>query len=175
MTRHSDRDPLVGSDAPSEAQQERRWYYHNFRQAFGKMGATYALGRGPDTRWFVECILPTGDKRRLGSWPDFEQGLRVQDYCVGRDTAVKMALIQLYEHANYDPMEKLLEDALTFGELPRRRIRVTVEIDVDMRGTDEEIKYYIEASCRTMTCAKAARVTEMDGPRITEPRPEPET
>jgi hypothetical protein len=119
----------------------------------------------------VHCVLPDGTTAQLGLWDNFEDGLRVQDYCVQRDTVVKMALIELYENTNDEPLTKLLEDALTFGQLPRRRVRLTVELDVEMRGTDEEIKSYAVFHCRGGSGVRAARVTGFDGPRIEEPRP----
>lgn len=157
----------------SEAQQERRWFYHSYRQAFGRNGSAYGLGRTINQRWAVDCVLPNGTKRRLGAWDDFEDGLKVQDYCVQRDTAVKMCLIELYEHGNPDPLEKLVTDARTFGQLPRRRVRVTLEVDVEMRGTDEEIKTYLLFHLRGGISIKAARVTGFEGPRIKEPELSP--
>lgn len=164
----------ISTDSPDEGtidQQERRWYFNNFRQASGRGGSAYALARDTNNRWHVLCYLPDGEARPLGIWDDFESGLRVQDYCVQRDTAVKMALIELWENGNYDPMDKLLSDAVTFGQLPRRRVRLTLEVDVDMRGTDDEIKTYALFHMRGASSVRAARVTGFEGPRIEEPRP----
>lgn len=156
----------------SEQQQERRWYVANYRQAAGRGGSAYALMLSPDKRWVVECVLSDGSKRRLGAVDDYETALRVQDYCVQRDTAVKLALIELYQNANYDPMEKLLADAASFGQLPRRRVRLSLDVDVEMRGTDDEIKTYLLFHLRGGVSVKAARVTSFDGPRIEEPHPQ---
>lgn len=155
----------------SEAQRERRWYYTNFRQASGRGGSAYGVGRTADDRWGVECVLPNGDHKKLGVLDTWEQALRVQDYCVQRDVAVKLAMIELYEHANYEPMEKLLADGLTFGQLPRRRMRVTLEVDVEMRGTDDEIASYLLFHTRSGSSIRAARVTTLVGPPLEEPRP----
>lgn len=160
-----------GTIEGSEAQRERRWYYTQFRQASGRGGSAYGVGRTADERWGVECVLPNGDHKKLGVLDTWEQALRVQDYCVQRDVAVKLAMIELYEHANYEPMEKLLADALTFGQLPRRRMRVTLEVDIEMRGTDDEIANYLLFHTRAGSSIKAARVMEIVGPPMEAPRP----
>lgn len=172
MSRFSDGATLsTETREGSEAQRERRWYYTNFRQASGRGGSAYGVGRTQDDRWGVECVLPDGTHRKLGVLDTWEQALRVQDYCVQRDVAVKLAMIELYEHANYEPMEKLLADALTFGQLPRRRMRVTLEVDVEMRGTNDEISNYLLFHTRAGSSIKAARIVEMEGPELEEPRP----
>lgn len=171
MTRFSDGEPLIGGPDGSVAQQERRWYYTQFRQAQGKDASSYGLGRTEDSRWGVECVLPGGTHRRLGIWDSWEDAIRVQDYCVQRDTVTKMCLIELYENANYEPLEKLLGDAIAFGQLPRRRVRLTIEVDVEMRGTDDEIRTYALFHTRAGSGIRAARVTSFDGPRLEEPRP----
>lgn len=166
--RHSDRAPLISAEERegSEAQRERRWFYTTFRQAGGKGGATYGVGRTPDDKWGIECVLPDGTHRRLGVVDSWEDAARIQDYCVQRDIATKLAMIELYEHANYEPLEKLLKDALVFGQLPRRRMRVTLEVDVDMRGTDDEIKTYLLFHARSGASVSAARVVSIDGPSL---------
>lgn len=152
---------------------ERRWYYHAFRQAFGRGGSAYALSRNAsNNEWRLECVLPDTSKRSLALLETYEEALRVMDYCVHRDTAVKLALIELYENANPDPLERLINDGKVFGELPRRRMRFTVTVDVEMRGTDTEIISYLEAHLRHAgTFVKAAKVTGVEGPRLEEPRP----
>lgn len=160
----------LGGLAGSEDQQVHRWYVTNYRQANGRPGAAYELAHDPEMRWSVACVLPDGTKRRLAVFDDYETGLRVQDYCVQRDTVVKMSLIELYENGNPDPLEKLIYDAATFGQLPRRRVRLTLEVDVEMRGTDDEIKTYALFHTRAGSGIKAARVIDFEGPRIEEPR-----
>ena len=154
------------------ASQERRWYYHAFRQAWGRAGSTYGLSRtaGSNT-WRLECILPNNTKRALALLDNYEEALRVMDYCAHRDTAIKLALVELYENANPDPLEKLINDGRVFGDLPRRRMRVTLQLDVEMRGTDEQIKSYVELHCRSGLSVKAARTVNLEGPRLEEPRP----
>lgn len=172
MTRFADGAPLITNEG-TEDQQERRWYYKNFRQSFGRSGSAYGLMRLEDGRWRVDCILDPqdpGSAKRLGVWDSWEDALRVQDYCVQRDVVCKLALIQLYEHANYEPMEKFLTDAVAFGQLPRRRLRVTLEIDIEHRGTDEEAKAYALVHLRTVGGIKAARVVSIEGPRLEEPK-----
>jgi hypothetical protein len=169
VTRFSDGEPLITPEG-SDSQRERRWYYTNFRQAAGRSGSAYGVGHTADDRWGIECVLPDGTKRRLGAVDRWEDALRIQDYCVQRDTAVKLAIIELYENANYTPLEKLLADALTFGQLPRRRMRVTLEVDVEMRGTDDEIATYLLFHARSGSSVRAARVTSIEGPRLEEPR-----
>lgn len=167
-------DYQPGLDQPdpgsSEDQQVRRWYITNYRQANGRSGSAYALARDINNRWTVQCVFADGTTAQLGLWDDFESGLKVQDYCVQRDTVVKLALIELYENANEEPLIKLLNDALTFGQLPRRRVRLTMEVDIEMRGTDDEIKAYAIFHCRGGSGVRAARVIDFDGPRIEEPR-----
>jgi len=160
----------LGGLAGSEDQQVQRWYVTNYRMANGRPGSAYELAHDANMRWSVACVLPDGSKRRLAVTENYESGLRVQDYCVQRDTLVKLSLIELYENGNPDPLEKLIDDALTFGQLPRRRVRLTLEVDVEMRGTDEEIKTYALFHTRAGSGIKAARVTDFDGPRIEEPR-----
>lgn len=172
MPRYADREPLTPDEREgSEAQRERRYYYQNFRQAVGRSGAAYGVAKLDDGMLAVDCILDDGTTRRLGVWSDWSDAVKVQDYCVQRDVATKLALIQLYEYANYLPLEKLLEDAVAFGELPRRRVRLTLEVDVDMRGTDEEIASYVLFHTRAGSSVKAARVVKFDGPRLKEPKP----
>ena len=156
----------------SDDQQERRWYFHNFRSAAGRGGSAYGLARDDNMNWHVLCYLPSGDVRPLGIY-DFETGLRVQDYCVKRDTVVKMALIELWERSNSEPFERLLEDAQAFGELPRRLVRLKLEVQVELRGTDAEIENYVLQHCRGASGIRAARVIpgSFDGPRIEEPSP----
>lgn len=168
MSRYSDTNPLI-IESPSDNQQERRWYYTNFRKAFGQSGSAYGIARTEDDRWLVDCHLPDGRKLKLGTWNEWEEALKIQDYCVQRDVMVKMALIELYEHANYEALESLLTDALLFGRLPRRRVRVTLEVDIEMRGTDEEISSYLLLHVRSGTAIKTARVAGIDGPRLEEP------
>lgn len=172
MTRLGD-----SADRPSDNagdslwQKERRWYVH-FRQAnIGAHGtpAAYGLARTSDDRWLVDCQIPGREPMRLGVWNLYEDALRVQDYCVTRDTATKLALAQLHEQANYEPLEKLLADAVQFGQLPRRRVRVTLEVDVELRGTDDEIKSYLLQHARSGISIKAARVVSLEGPRLEEP------
>jgi len=160
----------VGGTEGSVEQRERRWYVNSYRQAAGRQGSAYAVEREADSDvWWVKVYLPNGEQRHLGHY-DFETALRVQDYCVSRDTVTKLALIQLWEYGNSDPIEKLLTDAQTFGELPRRRVALTIEVHMDMRGTDEEIKNYVQQHMRTSPRCKAARVVDFNGPRIEEPR-----
>ena len=167
-------DYQPGSDQPdpgsSEDQQVHRWYATNYRQANGSAGSAYQLAPDDQMRWRVSCILPNGVARSLALVEDYESGLRIQDYCVQRDTMVKLSLIELYENANADPLEKLIDDALTFGQLPRRRVRLTLEVDVEMRGTDDEIKTYALFHMRSVSSVRAARVIGFEGPRIEEPR-----
>lgn len=153
------------------ASAERRWYYHAFRQAWGKAGSTYGLSRDRENTWRLECILPGGIKRSLALLDSYEEALRTMDYCAHRDTAVKLALVELYENANPDPLEKIINDGKMMGELPRRRLRLTVVVDVEMRGTDEEIRAYVEFHTRAGSSIKAAKVTDVSGPRLEEPRP----
>lgn len=151
---------------------ERRWFYHAYRQAWGRGGSAYGLARSANNNeWRLECILPDGTHRALALLDTYEQALRVMDYCTHRDTAVKLALAELYENANPDPLERLINDGRVFGELPRRRLRVTVELDVEMRGTDEEIKSYIHHHIRTSPHIKNVAVGPVTGPRLEEPRP----
>lgn len=155
---------------------ERRWYVM-FRQAHvGAHGTPAACGlvRSEDPNgnvsWVVDYRIVGREAMRLGSWSSYEEALRVQDYCVTRDTATKLALAELYERANYEPLAKLLEDAVQFGQLPRRRVRITLEVDVEMRGTDEEIKSYLLLHARSGISIKAARVIDIEGPRLSEPQ-----
>lgn len=157
--------------AESEEMQERRWFALNYRQSAGRMGSSYGLVRGPDGRFGIDCILPDHTLRRLGVVDSYEDALKIQDYCVQRDNVVKMCLIELYEHGNYEPMDKLMSDAVNFGQLPRRRVRLTLEVDVEMRGTDEEIRAYAIQHIRHGSGVRAARVSKFEGPRIEEPRP----
>lgn len=156
-----------------QAFEERRWYYHAFRQAFGRGGSTYALSRSrtQENSWRIECILPGGNRRTLAALDSYEDALRLLDYCTHRDMAVKLALIQLYEHGNIEPLEKLVAEGKITGELPRRRATLQLSIVVEMRGTDEEIRSYVEAHCRASLHIKAARVTQLAAPRLEEPRP----
>lgn len=165
------------SDKPGDSlwASERRWYVM-FRQAHvGAHGSPAACGlaRSEDSEgtvaWIVDYRVQGRDPMRLGSWPSYEEALRVQDYCVTRDTATKLALAELYEHANYEPLEKLLKDAVQFGQLPRRRVRITLEVDVEMRGTDAELQAYTLQHVRSGISVRAARVVTIEGPRIEEP------
>ena len=168
--RYSDRAPLTQDEREGSIEQrERRWFYTQYRQAQGKSAAAYGVGRTEDNRWGVECVLHDGRRMRIGVWSQWEEALRVQDYCVQRDIATKLALIELYENANYEPLRKLTSDALTFGQLPRRRLRVTMELEVEMRGTDDEIRSYLNFHVRTASRVSAARVTKLEGPRLEEP------
>jgi hypothetical protein len=120
--------------------------------------------------WIVDYRIGSKDPLRIHVCDSYESALRLQDYCVTRDMATKLALAELYERGNYEPMEKLVADALTFGQLPRRRVRLTLEVDVEMRGTDEEISSYLLLHARSGISVKAARVTGFNGPRLTEPQ-----
>ena len=150
--------------------QERRWYYYAHRQAFGRNGSTYAFACSPDGQLVITCTLPDGTQRRLGLVPDYESGLRALDYCSQHDNLVKIAMIKLYEHFNPEPLANLLIEAVQFGELPRRRVKMVVEVELDMRGSDDEMKNYLLLHMRGATGVRAAKVNEVSGPRIEEPR-----
>lgn len=150
--------------------EERRWYFHGFRQIKG--GAAYGLQRSPDNQWIVSITLPDRDNRRLFGVPDYESGLRAQDYCTRHDTLVKIALIELDQNGNPEQMQKLRAEAIEWGELPRRRMRLTIEVDVDMRGTNAEIQYYVETSIRSAANVTGAKCKFIEGPEIREPRPQ---
>lgn len=151
--------------------EERRWFYYGWRDAVNRSGSAYGLSRSPDNRWFIEVYLPGNIKRRMFGVPELESGLKAQDYCVRNDTQAKIALMQLDENGDTDQLEKLRSDAITMGELPKRRMRLTIDVDVMMRGTDEEIKYYVCSALRSAPSVVGARVTFIDGPKIEEPRP----
>ena len=162
---------MIEHTPESEAMQERRWYYHSFRQAFGRAGSAYGLARSPDNRWFLDVLLPDGTKRRLFMVPDFEAGLRSQDYCSKHDTLVKIALIEADTKGDLDHLEQLLVDSIEFGEMPKRRLVLSMEVEVFMRGTDEEIKSHMLLAIRSNSGVSAAKINFIDGPRIEEPRP----
>lgn len=172
MSRLGDSAQLPSDNAGDSLwQAERRWYVH-FRQSHvGAHGSPAACGlaRTADDRWLVDWRIAGREPMRLGTWDLYEDALRVQDYCVTRDTATKLALAELHERANYEPLEKLLADAVAFGQLPRRRVRLTIEVDVEMRGTDAEIQAYSLQHVRSGISVRAARITQFDGPRIEEP------
>jgi hypothetical protein len=151
--------------------QERRYYYLNYRQSFGRSGSSVAIGRDSAQHLFISVIMPDGQHLRLGFAADYEEALRIQDYCIKHDTLVKLALIELYEKGNYDPMEAFLEQAKQFGDLPRRKLTLNVEVTVEMSGSDNEIINYMLMHIRGAISVKSAKVSLMEGPRLTEPRP----
>jgi hypothetical protein len=159
-------------EQPSVESAERRWYFTNFRQAFGKAGSAYGLATDDKNpgRWKLACILPGGSLLNVANDLEYEEGLRLQDYCAQRDTATKMALMEVYENGNFKPILDWVEKGKALGALPRRRMKVTLELEVESRGSDEEIKSYLIMHARSSTSVMAAVVTNMAGPRLTEPR-----
>ncbi len=159
-------------EQPSIESAERRWYFTNFRQAFGKGGSAYGLAQDDKNpgRWKLACVLPGGTLLNVANDLDYEEGLRLQDYCAQRDTATKLNLMEVYENGNFQPILDWVERGKALGALPRRRMTVTVELEVESRGSDEEIKSYLIMHARSSTSVMAARVTNLAGPRLTEPR-----
>lgn len=156
----------------SEESQERRWYFVNYRQAFGKGGSAYGLATDPKNpgMWRLGCVLPNGTLMPVANQLTYEEGLRLQDYCTQRDTATKLALMEVFENGNFDPILDLIERGKALGALPRRRMTVTLELEVESRGSDEEIKSYLVMHARSSTSVMSARVTNLAGPRLNEPR-----
>lgn len=159
----------MNDTSASEAMQERRWYTHSVRQYRNSAG--YVLSRSPDNRWFLEIILPEGLKRRLFGVDDYEAGLRAQDFCSKHDTRVKICLAELDLNGNLDLMEALQTEAVEAGELPRRRIKFTIELEVETRDTDEATKNQLMLTIRQNMAVTSALIKYVDAPRIKEPRP----
>lgn len=158
----------------TEEMEERRWFVLNYRSAAGRNAAAYGITRSPDNRWFIEIWLPDAVKRKLFGVPDFESAMRAQDYCAKHDTLVKIALIQL-DLGDPDQMSKLRTDAIELGELPKRRMRLTIDVEVHMRGTNDQISYYVESLLRGSSSVTGAKVRFIEGPELKEPRPQVET
>jgi hypothetical protein len=154
----------------SDEMEERRWYINGYRSAAGRNAAAYGLTRSPDNRWFIEIWLPNEIKRKLFGVPDYESGMRAQDYCAKHDTLVKIALIHL-DQGEPEQMSKLRRDAIELGELPNRRMRLTLDIEVVMRGTNDQISYYVESLLRGSSSVTGAKTRFIEGPELKEPRP----
>ena len=154
----------------SDESQERRWYFINFRQAFGKSGSAYGLARDEFGTWKLGCILPNGDLLQVAAKLEYEDAMRLQDYCCQRDTACKIALMELYEKGNFDPLLEMIERGKALGNMPRRRMVATIEVEIESRGTDDEIRSYLIMHARSASSIMSARVTNLAGPRLDEPR-----
>lgn len=169
MTTHDSSDTSVES-------QERRWYFVNYRQAFGKGGSAYGLAKDDKNpgQWKLGCVLPNGRLLHVANNLSYEEGLRLQDYCAQRDTATKLNLMEVYENGNFQPIIDWVERGKALGALPRRRMTITLELEVESRGSDDEIKSYLIMHARSSTSVMAARIVNLAGPRLDEPRRDPD-
>lgn len=93
-------------------------------------------------KFLVRCRIGQ-DCYNILSTPDEGIARRTLDYCSARPERARYACRRLYLHGEEGDLEQFLSDAEHYRVGVRRHVRVIAELDVQMKGTDEEIDAYL--------------------------------
>ena len=95
----------------------------------------------PDGEWRVKCVIEK-DSYVIGKFSEAD-AKKVLRYCSMKPERARHAVRQLYLHGEYTPLEVFIDAALAYTYHEYRQVRVTVEVSVGMKGSDDDIVNYL--------------------------------
>ena len=103
---------------------------------------------GPDSNvnalaedWILTCTIDK-DSFLMGHYAE-EQGRKLLTYASAYPERARHAARKLHYEGDPEPLEALLSQALSFEPKLPRNVKVTIEVQVVMRGTDADIVDYL--------------------------------
>ena len=91
--------------------------------------------------WQVTAHIGT-DKYSMGFYPE-EDARKILRYCSAHPFFARDVARDLYIHGEEGPLSVFIERALVWQLRVHRRVSVSVELEVEMKGSDAEIADYV--------------------------------
>lgn len=91
--------------------------------------------------WRVKCVIDK-DSYVIGKFSEAD-AKKILRYCSMKPERARHAVRQLYLHGDYEAVEVFVAAALAHEFLEYRLARVTIEVQVGMKGSAEDIENYL--------------------------------
>lgn len=101
----------------------------------------FQLFKKSESDWILTCTIDK-DSFLMGHYAE-EEGRKLLTYASAYPERARHAARKLHYEGDPEPLEVLLSQALSFEPKLPRNVKVTIEVQVVMRGTDADIVDYL--------------------------------